>query len=40
LNEIGRNNVEIPNEVMAKPLIPIVEEVETLIEKRVCKMFQ
>jgi hypothetical protein len=29
LSEIGRKNVEIPNEVMEKPLIPIVEEVET-----------
>jgi len=29
LSEIGRKNVEIPNEVMTKPLIPIMEEVET-----------
>jgi hypothetical protein len=34
LNEIGGKNVEIPNEVMAKPLIPIVEEINTqLIEE-------
>jgi hypothetical protein len=29
LSEIGRKNVEIPNKVMAKPLIPIVEEIKT-----------
>jgi hypothetical protein len=29
LSEIGGKNVEIPDEVMEKPLIPIVEEVET-----------
>jgi hypothetical protein len=29
LSEIGGKNVEMPNEVMEKPLIPIVEEVET-----------
>jgi hypothetical protein len=33
-SEIRGKNVEIPNKVMAKPLIPIVEEVKTqLIEK-------
>jgi hypothetical protein len=36
LSEIGRKNVEIFGEKMAKPLIPIVEEVETqLIEEKV-----
>jgi len=34
LSEIGGKNVEIPSEVMAKPLIPIVEEIKTqLIEE-------
>jgi hypothetical protein len=34
LSEIGGKNVEIPCEKMEKPLIPIVEEVETqLIEE-------
>jgi hypothetical protein len=35
LNEIGRKHVEIPNEVMAKPLVPIVKEIETqLVEEK------
>lgn len=34
LSEIGGKHVERPNEVMAKPLIPIVEKVKTqLVEK-------
>jgi hypothetical protein len=41
LSEIGRKNVEILGEKMAKPLVPIVEEVETqLIEKEGCIMLQ
>jgi hypothetical protein len=40
LSDIARKNVEIPSEKMAKPLVPIVEEVETqLIEKRACRLF-
>ncbi len=35
LSEIGGKHVEILNEVMAKPLVPIIEEVETqLVEKK------
>ncbi len=34
ISEIGGKHVEIPSEVMAKPLVPIVEEVKTqLVEK-------
>jgi hypothetical protein len=33
LSEIGGKNVAIPGEVMAKPLVPIVEEVETQLRK-------
>ncbi len=34
MSEIGRKHVEIPSEVMAKPLVPIVEEIETqLVEE-------
>ncbi len=34
ISEIGGKHVEIPSEVMAKPLLPIVEEVKTqLVEK-------
>ncbi len=34
LSEIGGKHVEIPSEVMANPLVPIVEEVETqLVEE-------
>jgi len=29
MSEIGRKHVEIPSEIMAKPLVPIVEEIET-----------
>jgi len=29
LSEIGKKNVEIHGEKMAKPLIPIVEEIKT-----------
>jgi hypothetical protein len=32
LSEIGRKNVEILGEKMAKPLIPTVEEVNTQID--------
>jgi hypothetical protein len=34
LSEIGRKNVETPSEKMAKPLIPIVEEVKTQIDRK------
>jgi hypothetical protein len=34
INKIGGKHVEIPSEVMAKPLVLVVEEVETqLVEK-------
>jgi len=34
LSEIGRKNVEILGEVMAKRLIPIVEEIKTIDRRR------
>jgi flagellar biosynthesis component FlhA len=35
MSEIGRKHVEIPSEVMGKPLVPIVEEIKTqLVEKK------
>jgi hypothetical protein len=34
LSEIGGKNVEIFGEKMAKPLIPIVEEVKTQIDRK------
>jgi hypothetical protein len=34
MSEIGRKHIEIHSEVMAKPLVPIIEEVETqLVEE-------
>ncbi len=33
LSEIGGKNVEIPSEVMAKPLVPTVEKVETQLKE-------
>jgi hypothetical protein len=33
LSEIGGKHVEIPSEVMAKPLIPIGEKIKTQLEK-------
>ncbi len=37
LSEIGGKNAKIPNEVMEKPLIPIVEEVETQLVEDISK---
>jgi hypothetical protein len=37
LSEIGRKNVEIPNEVVEKPLIPIVKEVETQLVENISR---
>jgi len=34
LSEIGGKNVEILGEKMAKPLIPIVEEIKTQIDRK------
>jgi hypothetical protein len=34
LSEIRGKNVETPSEKMAKPLIPIVEEVKTKIDRK------